>query len=427
MKLRTTRATYRYELRSLALLARHALVFVGLLLATSFATSVRYDDADIARAAWISGAELLGGWGLLAAVFMPFVWVATALARRGRLRRLASLELSPEALVLRHDGGETRLGWAQIRSGFVEPRDDGRVRLSLEIAGGLREGDRVELVAEPELGEALGPRLERAPARYDLATRSYRYGAALASLALVAGSVVGLALFDALEARVVEWHGHAGLGLLGPQWALGLVAASVGAIALALQLASITPSIVLGADGVIVERLLGSRFVPFASMRAVHTSPLGLRIELASGASVRVWALGMSPERCLALAARLRGQIAESGASLATLPRLEASGGGRWADEVVHRATASDYRTSTPSDDALLRALDAPGTPSDLRVAAAVALRAREGRRAATTIRVAARRLADEPTRALLERLAEEEADLEELEATLSKRGARGA
>lgn len=426
MKLRTARATYRYELRWLALLVRYALVFVGVLLATSFTTSVRYDDDDIARAAWISGAELLGAWGLVATLLLPLVWVATALARRGRLRRLASVELSPEALVLRHGGGETRLAWAQIRSGFVEPRADGRVRLSLEIAGGLREGDRIELVGEAELGEVLGARLERTPARYDLATRSYRYGAALASLALVAGSALGLRLYEALEARVVEWHGHAGLTLLGPQWALGLVAACVGGVALLLQLASITPSIVLGADGVIVERLLGSRFVPFASMRAVHTNPLGLRIELTSGASLRVWALGMSPARVAALAARVAERIAESGASVAMLPRLEA-GGARWADEVVHRATASDYRTSTPSDDALVRALDAPGTPRDLRIAAAVALRAREGRRSATTIRVAARRLADEPTRALLERLAEDEADLDEVEAALSKRGRRGA
>jgi hypothetical protein len=426
VKLRTQRATYRYELRSIALIARYGLVFVGLLLATSFTTSVLYDDADIARAAWLNGAVLLGGWGLAATLLLPFVWVATALARRGRLRRLASVELSKEALVLRHDGGETRFAWAQLRSGFVEPREDGRVRLSLELAGGLREGDRVELVGEAELGEALSQRLERAPARYDLGTRSYRYGAALASLALFEGCALGLHLFDALEARVSEWHGHPGLTLLGPQWALGLVAACVGGVALLLQLASITPTIVLGADGVIVERLLGSRFVPFASMRAVHTSVLGLRIELQSGASVRVWALGMSPERVAAFAARIAERIAESGASEASLPRLEA-GGARWADEVVHRATASDYRTSTPSDDALVRALDAPGTPSDLRVAAAVALRAREGRRSAKTIRVAARRLADEPTRALLERLAEEEADLDEVEAALSKRGARGA
>jgi hypothetical protein len=426
VKLRTTRATYRYELRALSLIARYALVFVGILLAASFATSVRYDDADIARAAWLAGGELLGTFGVIAGLGLPFLGLLTAVMRRGRERKLHFVELRPDALVFHHAAGQPELPWASLRGGFVQPRDDGRVRISLDVAGGLREGDRVELVAEPELGEALRKRLEAAPARHDLATRSLRYGAVMWSLASVGGTIAGLVISEGLWRRVVELPGPLSNLAWGEGWALGLVVSCVGALRLTLQLASITPSIVLGSDGVIVERLLGSRFVPFASMRAVHTSLLGLRIELESGASVRVWALGMSQERVAALAARISECIAESGTSEASLPRLEA-GGARWADEVVHRATANDYRTSTPSDDALARALDAPGTPSDLRVAAAVALRAREGRRSAKTIRIAARRLADEPTRALLERLAEEEADLDEVEAALSKRGARGA
>jgi hypothetical protein len=426
VELETRRATYRYESRWLSLIARYAIVFVGILLATSFATSVRYDDADIARAAWQAGGELLGTFGVIAGLALPLLGSLTALTRRGRKRRLHLVALRPDALVLHHAAGRLELPWTNLRGGHVQPLDDERVRVSLELAGGLRTGDGIELVGERALGEVLRDRLEAAPARHDLATRSLRYGAAMWSLASVGGTIAGLSISEELWRRIVALPGPLANLAWGEGWALGLVVACIGALRLALQLASITPSIVLGADGVLVERLFGSRFVPFGSIRAVHTSVLGLRLELHAGRSVRAWSLGMSLERATALAQAIRAQVAESGAPLPTLPRIGEAATGAWADEVVHHATTSDYRRSPPSDDDLVRALEGPGTSGELRVAAAVALRARHGGESARArIRIAAKKLADEDARALLERVAEEEADVVAIEAALSERTRR--
>src|SRR5512139_2842687 len=143
---------------------RYLPIFAGTILATAFSLSVLYDGGDVARAAWLTGNELLGMFAGFASVALPAIFFASAIARRGVPRRILRMEKSDRGLELVLDDGRVVVVAAdRVRSGFIDRLPGGRSRVSLELAGGVTDGDRVVLELSDDEADVLSDFVGAAP------------------------------------------------------------------------------------------------------------------------------------------------------------------------------------------------------------------------------------------------------------------------
>jgi hypothetical protein len=292
--------------------------------------------------------------------------------------------------------------------------------VSLELTGGLTEGDRVVLELDEPAAEEVEKRFAGRAARIDLATRGPVVGGVITTVACAVGTITALSTYAALEQSVAQRPYDAALvgGSLG--WTIGLVVAHVGFFHALFSLLASPPSVIVGIDGIRIEGFF-VRFVAYSDMIRVTPSFRGFTIELRSGKCVHVRGLGICMERASALVRAIETRLSSPAASSLELPRLEAGPDSvrSWREAVLRRASTSDYRHATLSRESLARCLTEPGLDGDRRVAAALALSTFDEGDAKSRIRLAAGAVADEPTRALLERMAEGEADDDAIEAAL--------
>src|SRR5690349_20611104 len=143
---------------------RYLPIFAGLILATAFSLSVLYDGGDVARAAWMTGDELLGMFGGFGLVALPAIFVASAFARRGVPRGIVRLTRHARAIdVALEDGRLVHVPLSRVRSGFMDDLGNGRTRVSLELAGGVTDGDRVVIEIDREAAAAFADVVGAAP------------------------------------------------------------------------------------------------------------------------------------------------------------------------------------------------------------------------------------------------------------------------
>jgi hypothetical protein len=417
--------TYRYQVRAASRLARYLPIFAGTILATAFTLSVLYDGTDIARAAWVTGDELLGMFGGFGLVVLPVVFLVSAVLRRGVRRRILRMNAGAETIdLILERGRRAVLSTERIRSGYAQALPFGRVRLSLELSGGVTDGDRV--IFELDGAEA-APLLERfvgrAP-RFELVSSSWWFGSSLTAASVAVGAAIAHALGGRLAEVVDRFPFPGELSSVGPGFTLGLTVAAVGFVRALVAMAASPPDVVLGVDGVRVEGVVRRRFFPYASITAARATPHALLLDLQSGDTVLVPAPGAGRARMRALAEAVAARIGESVPSSARLPSLSDVSVGKWREAIVAGAAGgTGYREASISNEALERSLLGPGLTCEARVATAIALLARGEE--PTHIRVAASAVADDTTRALLERLAEGEADDAALETLLLRKRTR--
>ncbi len=414
--------THRYELRALALIVRYLPVFVGVVLSTAFSLSVLRDNADIAKIAYTTGAELLGMYGGFGAVVLPFLFFATGLWRRGTRATMswAELDATGGVTIDLASGKRVTLPRERIRSAYACPGPGGLTRVSLELEGGLTDGDRMVLDLEPFLAEPIAKRFASDAAKFDLARDGMAFGALINVAAIVGGAAIAGAIVRKLIAAGIELGiDTAALEAGSGSWGLGLTVAAAGFLHAALSLVTSPPTVAIGVDGVRIEGLFRRRFLPYRDITSVRRTRTGIELGV-RGHTVSIFAPSVGAERISALLATIteRAATAEHApdSHRDVAPSVE---GVRAVRAAIERSLEpTSYRVAPETDAALAEALLAPGLDRRARLATAATLAARGTRE---PIRVAALAVADDTTRLLLERLAEEEADLASIEAAMER------
>lgn len=396
-----------------------------------FTTSVLSDDGTIILQAWQTGAELLGMYGGFGVIAIPFLFIATARLKRGRKHRLLSARIEDDALVLETQSSLARrpetlhFGLERIRGGFSHPASDGKTRVSLELEGGLTDGDRVVLDLDPELAEPIVSRLVGRAPTFDLTRTRYGFGLGVTLASVVIGVFIAQHLLTKVLSAVsyaVASIPTAAVPAVPPSlaqtdgWKLGLMVACAGLVHALASFSLASRRVKAGVDGLRIEGILGATFIPYQAMAGVHTTLGRLLVDWKDGRTTVLLAPGTDAgllEEIVRLAEERRVAHSVVASSLpawraeAADPSLLAP----WRDAVLERLDVSSYRSASLSTGELTEALRDPGVPRDKRLAMAVALVARGQCEDKQQVRLAAAEMADDATRAVLERLAEDEAD----------------
>ncbi|WP_437320631.1 hypothetical protein [Sorangium sp. So ce385] len=171
--------------------------------------------------------------------------------------------------------------------------------------------------------------------------------------------------------------------------------------------------LVVGSDGVLVERPFTRTWLPYAVLTAVRTR--GDRLLLVRQGDDRP--VELRAERGLVRALALRVREARKRVAGGAAPRgaeaLERRGRdpAAWREDLRRMVTAGDYRAAGLTLEDVRHALDDTSAPPDRRIGAALLLRIAGVPEAQDLIRVAAEATADAELRAALERAAEDELD----------------
>jgi hypothetical protein len=397
---------------------RYLPIFAGVVLATVFSLSVLTDGGDVARAAWTTGNELLGMFGGFGLIALPAIFLASAFARRGVPRICYRIRVVPKGIDLYLERGKkVHLANARIRSGFVDDLPDGRARVSLELAGGVTDGDRVVVETDRETADSIAASIGPAP-RFDLAAESWAWGAGLSAASVLAGAGIGTFAFERVREAIER------AGAFQPQGAgfsVGMTVAAIGLVRVALAAVMSGQEVTVGIDGLRIEGALRKRFIAFESIDSVALETFGLTLVLVDGTKLRLGGPGVDADRLATLANMIEARRAETGPATPRVAAVLQEGEvHKWREAIEESTRGSGYRVGSVSSEALSDALSAPGLSSQERVATAIALLARGEE--PSRIRVAAAGVANDSTRAALERLAEGEADDAALEALLVKR-----
>jgi hypothetical protein len=349
----------------------------------------------------------------------------------------AGPRLVPRSLVV--EGGAIRLvdpgarafSIADIAQGWWEDPD--RVNLVMK--------DGRVLVVKVE-SAAVGDRLLRA-AGVTAAERVLRVPLVSAASQIPGGSIFGgvlLAFFGTalllavalVASSVQEMFQYVDAGELGAFSIMVAILAvlffAVYAVASALR----RREAVVGTDGIAYKKTLTTEFIPYGALAAVLPDTRGVRLVRRDGRRVLLptrragerplpLAPPSSPPRTPAeaqrrvLAERIGAAMAAGGArelAQVALDRLDRNGRSReaWREDLGKLLSSEgDYRRALVSPEDLGAVIEDASAPAERRVAAAVALAAREGDEARRRVRIAVRACADEDLQAALEAAAEGE------------------
>ncbi|XYH95350.1 hypothetical protein ACMHYB_47335 [Sorangium sp. So ce1128] len=355
-------------------------------------------------------ADLLGGPGLRVhslhalTLTMPGALVALGLAlvsvflsttpvtRRGPARVAAGAD----GLRLVIGAAERWIPRDEVRSGLVLPEPRMRVELR------LRRGQVLDVqVASEEEGARLLAALGIGPAERRVAI----------SLGGVHGELVAGCV--GLPVLMIFWvlvlgalFGRLSAGLAGAWLALTLLSTWL------LRRAARPTQVVVGSDGVRVERPFSSAWLPYAELTEIrkHGDAL-LLVSQRSGTLVLQTGEALSD----AVATRIRKahQRVAGGAAPRGAEALERRGRdvAAWREDLRRLLAAGDYRATGLTPEDVIHTLDDADAPRDRRIGAALFLRVAGYPEAQDRIRVAAGATADDALRAALEQAAEEELD----------------
>ncbi|WP_437728081.1 hypothetical protein [Sorangium sp. So ce861] len=341
------------------------------------------------------------GSGLLAGIFFM---VVSALVTAAPPTRRGTVRVAASAAGLRLTRGAVArwIPRAALRSGLVVPKP--RCRVALE----LRDRRQLEVQVESKEEGArllaalgLGPEARRVVVSLGSAHREL---AAVWIGLLVFGLLLGLASlwFDKLSVVIDHFDS------LKARW----MALSVLSGWLSRSAARPT-QIVVGSDGVLVERPSSRTWLPYAELTEVRTRDDQLFLfRQGDERPVELRAEG-GLARALALRIREARKRAAGGAASRGAEALERRGRDPavWREDLRKMLNAGDYRATGLTLEDVRHALDDTSAPPDRRIGAALLLRIAGAPEAQDLIRVAAEATADDELRAALEHAAEDELD----------------
>jgi hypothetical protein len=342
------------------------------------------------------------GLGIVELVIVAALLGIAAHFSRERLRP-GAIEIADSVLRVTVGGTSREVPRSHIAQGFTVPAQNGA---ALELS----DGGRIVLAG-------LSP-----PATPDRVLELLGVGPETRALSVPLRELIGPFVRGLLAwAATCAFVGGLLASVVGP---IGLVAGMIFASALTyvLQRGYGRPRLVVGADGIRVERFMNRTFVAYDRIERVETLWLGgagassghpqpyLRVHLKPD---RGWALpalvlpfvGQSQAMVDAFAERVRRGIASYGRDAGA--RVDAlSRGGRslrdWRADVA-RLTTGGFRDAALQPSDLERVLLDGSAPGEQRIGAALALRTTDPELAAQRIRVAAETCADARLRVALE------------------------
>ncbi|MDC0678747.1 hypothetical protein [Sorangium atrum] len=338
--------------------------------------------------------------GVLAALglsFLSLLFATTAVGWKG------PAHVAADAAGLRFTSGAVKrsIPRTDIRSGLV--LSDPHVRVELC----LRRGQVIEVhVAREEEGARLLAALGIGPTER-------RVAVSLGSVHReLAAGCVGVPVFTILWLIVISALTRP-LSNAGSFWPVVAWAALALLSTWLLRRAARSTQVVVGTDGVRVERPFSTVWIPYAELAAVRTLGERLLLSRRGGGSVVLRTKDTLTE---ALAQRIRDAhegATAGGAAPRGAEALERRGRelGAWREDLRKLLAAGDYRAAGLTPEDALHALDDASAPRDRRVGAALFLRVAGYPEAQEHIRVAAGATADDALRAALEHAAEEEVD----------------
>lgn len=370
---------------------------------------------------------------LVAWLFAPLTGLVSlgALVQADKARK--HLALAPGAVSI--EGGalvlegatRARVPLSDVVEGWWE--DPGRAHFR------LRSGD--EFVVEPA-SEAEGARLLEA-AGVSAARRVLRVPLVSAASQLPFGRAIGVATLVVLGPLLAFWLLVVAAGVrevLANAEALGIAVVCILAMLQAvvtflayLVVAWLSPrEVAIGTDGVVVRRTIGREAIRYASVRRFVPVPHGVRIELQNGRvehlptltreeQLRADASGAGTARRQLILDRVEQAMhagGEGALALATLERLDRQGRSieAWRRDLATLLDAPPgYRTPALSADELAAVVEDAAAPPARRIAATIALAAKEPTLAAERVRIAVDATANDALRRALERAAEGEID----------------
>jgi hypothetical protein len=370
----------------------------------------------VASMAIPAGLEPIGPLLLAAMAASPlFALVALAL-RWPRRRRDESVRIADGRLTLGTGAFSRRIALREIEHGWLLPGVPDRVEWT------LRDGSVVRVdVADPRDAERL-----LAASGVDIRRNavSVRLGSGPGLFALGALGFVVSICPATMIAAMFERSTPAIEGLRGPIWLAMITAGIATTVALFAP-----PRVVVGADGIAIERTYGTRFIPFGDIAQVINDPLEIILALKSGRVFRIPLSEIPLDQRRGLARRI------SDAMGATRWRVDAG----VADEVLERNGRSlaewraalatilrgneSYRSTAIRGEDLARVLDDPAAPSERRIGAALALAGGGGNEGIDRVRVAARACASQPLRVALEHVADDVLEAADLAEVVERRG----
>jgi hypothetical protein len=390
------RITHRYPglgrvLGSLALLLSVGSFVVGVLAAVLAPPSLRPTDSDVL--AW-SGPSFLAGIHL---ALMSALVTAAYLSQRGAVLVAAGAD----GLSLTRGAATRRIPRAAIRSGLVVPEP--RSRVALELRGGRQL--EVQVKSEEEgarLLAALGldPEARRVEVSLGSAGRELATGCVGLPVVMI---VWLLALW--LCSAVGLLHAN-GVTLLVSWLSLTLLSAWL------IRRAARPVRIVVGSDGVLVERPFSRDWLPCSDLAEIEARDGHLLLRRGHGRPIELVA-GRDLADALAQRIREARERGTGGAAPRGAEALERRGRdlATWREDLRKLLLAGDYRTTGLTLEDARHILGDPSAPPDRRLSAALLLRIAAHPEAQGLIRIAAETTADDGLRAALERAAEDEID----------------
>ncbi|MGK3959572.1 hypothetical protein WMF01_03255 [Sorangium sp. So ce1667] len=332
--------------------------------------------------------------GALVALGLALVSVflsTTPVTRRGPVRVAASAG----GLRLAIGAAERWIPRAEVRSGLVLPEPRMRVELH------LRRGQVLDVqVASEEEGARLLAVLGMGPAE-----RRVAISLGGVHRELVAGCA-------GLPALMIFWLLVVGLfGRMSAALAVAWLALTLLSTWLVRRAARPT-QVVVGSDGVRVERPFSSAWLPYAEITEIRKDGDALLV-VGQKSGTLVLQPGEALSDAVAIRIREAHQRVAGGAAPRGAEALERRGRGvaAWREDLRKLLADGDYRATGLTPEDAIRTLDDADAPRDRRIGAALFLRVAGYPEAQDRIRVAAGTTADDALRAALEQAAEEELD----------------
>ena len=369
---------------------------------------------------WLSAAgTLMVGMGLLLA---PVLLSVAPLVAWIQNRSTASIQVDEGALVIRRGAGVERVGRAKIEEGVLVPSASG-----LEVQLYLDDGDTIRVGVEDEraghaLLDALDLGADERRVRVQLAEP--RRMILLAAWRLI---LTTMTWFLLLGWAVQSYRAAYGAEL--PFIAFGLWFACIVATFWGWQRVRRPPSVIVGSDGVRIDRAIGSTLVPLPEISRAWAQGADVFLRRTDGAletiSGGLAAPGRGENAASSLALGIVRRIEEARSQeTAPTPAVAASldRAGRtfaaWREALkVAVAPGADYRSASLALEDVELALADATAPAQRRLGAAIALREANAPGARERIRIAAGLTSADELRLALERAAEEELDAEALSA----------
>jgi len=201
-----------------------------------------------------------------------------------------------------------------------------------------------------------------------------------------------------------------------PVWLFGPIVLMVAVIPVLARRLAQPPWVTVGADGVLVKRVMRSRLLPYAEIERVFAEGGRLFIEARGAELDRIEVRGKDAALAAGLVERIREGIAaghRAGSALAAA-KLDPQGRpfAEWRaalENLLQRG--ADYRDAPVVADELLAVLGDAAAPPPRRIGAALALRSSDLAEVRARVQVAAAACADEEVGAALEAAAQEEID----------------